>query len=100
MTIVKNHYFALLLSSVVRPVKTGSDYWLHTLLPDNQPGVSGEPRQQAAKIIKSKRDTAFCRRKIRPRAMQENGAAARFPARADIVVEHGDEVVEMVLAPQ
>ena len=69
------------------------------LLPDDEPGLSGKPRQQPAKILESQRDAALRRREIEPRTMQKNRAAARFAARMDIVVEHDQEIVEMVPPP-
>src|SRR5687768_7200507 len=56
--------------------------------------------EQALQIPAAERDAAGRRPEAGPADMQENGAAPAADARRKIPVEHADDVVEVVLAPQ
>ena len=57
-------------------------------------------RQQPPQLSRPQRHAARRRAQIRPRHVHEHGAAAAGDARAGVVVDLDDEVVEPVVAPQ
>ena len=70
-----------------------------TLSFDDQHGIAREARQELAQILAAKRDTAFGRGEVRPRAMQKDRAASAFAARHNVIIEYDDKIVEPVIAP-
>src|SRR5436305_9450733 len=69
-------------------------------LSNYDPGVRPQPLQQMQHRRFRHRDAAGGRLKIVARQMQEHRAAPPCGARAKIVIDLDDEIVEMVLAPQ
>src|SRR6185312_4410473 len=79
------------------PLCSGHDLSDHALS-DHNPGLRSQPPQQTQHRRLRHRDTARGRCKIRPRQMQEHGAATLRDARARIVVDLDNEIVEMIVA--
>ena len=69
-------------------------------LPDVQRRAPRQTRQQARQIAGAQRHAARRRREIFRRDMKEDRAAAPAHGRANIMVEHANEVVEPIRTPQ
>jgi hypothetical protein len=57
-------------------------------------------RQQPEQMLPRQGDAAFRWREASAGDMQEDGAAASFLSRPSVVIEHGDDVVNRVVAPK
>lgn len=68
-------------------------------LTNHQRDAPREARQQPRHVAGAQSDAAGGRREVVRRDMKKNRAAAPARARADIVVEHADDIVKMVGSP-
>lgn len=69
-------------------------------LPNLDPAIPREHRQELLQISAFQRDAACSRREIFSREVNEHSAAAIRNARPRVVVEFDDQVVEMIVAPE
>src|SRR5690606_9262204 len=74
------------------PLRTESD----GSLSDHDPCLARKAQKEAPQRTGLERDAARSRREFRPRDMHEHGAAASRDARAGVVVELDQEVIEGV----